>query len=496
MSEFDGAVLFKEWLPDQPELNNPGLIEALNVIPVAGTYKSFAPLQTSGNALPQRPLGAFMGNANAPSGSRHDLYAAYVATAISFSRFDSSALSWTTLGELSTTGALGIYDDISFAQFDDIVLSTSVAFSPRQHTLGAASAFTALRLSGDTIAPAARIGVVNRFVVIGTVVGVAPAYVRWSAIDDITNWPTPNSATAIATQSGEQYLDDFYGEVTGIASGDQYGLIFQVNAITRMTYVGGSVVFQFDKIDRVHGAMYPKSIVRVGSLVYFASVDGFYVTDGVSVKPIGKNKIDAYFRSKIKTTSGTSTARFQMAGVYDYINDLIIWAIPTSTSTDFRPNELLIYSPSDDRWTHANQDCLFPVQIGPSAYGDSGEQTMTSSSAVYAFDSSYKVGQFSGTPGTAIFTTSETELNPGGRALVQGVKPLVDVTANALTVAVGARNDRTSAVNYTSEVTANSRSGFCNFRSDARYHRARLTIAGTFNAAQGLEYEAVPSGYI
>jgi hypothetical protein len=49
-------------------------------------------------------------------------------------------------------------------------------------------------------------------------------------------------------------------------------------------------------------------------------------------------------------------------------------------------------------------------------------------------------------------------------------------------------------VTYTAESTANSRSGFCDFRSEARYHRARVTITGTFNAAQGIEVDAVWSG--
>ena len=42
-----------EWLPDLPESNNPGAIEALNVIPVEGCYgpfKSHAP--TTGVATP------------------------------------------------------------------------------------------------------------------------------------------------------------------------------------------------------------------------------------------------------------------------------------------------------------------------------------------------------------------------------------------------------------------------------------------------------------
>jgi hypothetical protein len=47
---------------------------------------------------------------------------------------------------------------------------------------------------------------------------------------------------------------------------------------------------------------------------------------------------------------------------------------------------------------------------------------------------------------------------------------------------------------YSTEATANSRTGFANMRSDAKYHRIRETITGNFKKATGLEFNANPSG--
>lgn len=101
---------------------------------------------------------------------------------------------------------------------------------------------------------------------------------------------------------------------------------------------------------------------------------------------------------------------------------------------------------------------------------------------------------FTGTPGTATIETGDVEATLGRKTFVAGVKPLVDVTANAVTAAIGYRDDLQASVTYTSEVTANSRSGFCDFRVEARYQRIRLKIAGTFNAAQGVEPIWKPGG--
>lgn len=104
------------------------------------------------------------------------------------------------------------------------------------------------------------------------------------------------------------------------------------------------------------------------------------------------------------------------------------------------------------------------------------------------------LGRIVGTPGTAIIETGEVEGTTGKNSFVSGVKPLVDATTGAVTVAVGYRSDLQSSPTYTSETSANSRTGFCDFRNVAKYQRVRVTYTATFNAAQGIEHRAFPSG--
>jgi hypothetical protein len=250
-----------------------------------------------------------------------------------------------------------------------------------------------------------------------------------------------------------------------------------------MTYIGGSVVFQFDPIDSAEGAFFIGGSVQVGPLVYFIYRSGFCRTDGVTIQHIGDGKVDRHFWNRVESIGN---AQYRVFAAYDHVRRLVYWLYPSS-GAGTTPDSMLIYHTEANRWARASFSGYLPL-TAPGGI-------INSRSVLKGFNSTPKLVTFDGAPGTATIITGEAELNPGGHAFVQGVKPLVDVTANAVTAALGSRNDQSSSVSYTSEITANSRSGFCNFRSDARYHRARLTIAGTFNAAQGLEYEAVPSGY-
>jgi len=103
---------------------------------------------------------------------------------------------------------------------------------------------------------------------------------------------------------------------------------------------------------------------------------------------------------------------------------------------------------------------------------------------------------FTGTPGTALLTTGDVELNTAGRAFVAGVKPHVESTGTAptVTVRIGSRNDLASVPTYTATTTPTTRTGFADFRVDAKYHRAEVQIVGNFRKATGLEFKAGPSG--
>lgn len=553
MSDYDGTIIFKDWLPDQPDLNNPGLIEAKNVLPVAGSYRSFKSLTAlASSTLGSQPLGAFYpltGSGTITAAITNVVDGIVGSTAYrtittsgahGFSVGDVITISgvaatgtfqvngtWTILqvpnstsfrligsgdpsGSYSSGGTAsrdyvsalvagtetklfayesGAWVDRSsgttynsatsweFASYNTKVMALNGVNVP-QVQLTPNAGFTQLASSG-TAPPAWAIGVVNQFAVIGDTTDAEYA-LQWSAIDDVRNWPTPGSTTAIASQSGRQYLPSECGAVRSIHGGDQHGVVLQQSGVTRMTYAGPPTVFSFDTISKTHGAAFPKSSININGLVHFISTQGFCLTDGVSVVPIGDGQVDRYFLDNVNP----GYAHKVRAAHYKPLK-LIYWCWPDLTATNAQPNQVIAYHYEQKRWSRATQVC--DLVFSPAATEVVLEP--------WGFDSTHCLGTFTGTPGTAVITTGETEPNSGGFSRMGGIKPLIDTTVNAVTVAMGTRNDRSSAVTFTSEITAHSRTGFANFRSEARYHRARLTITGTFNAAQGLEYQATPSGY-
>jgi hypothetical protein len=468
----DGTIYFKDWLPDQPDLNNIGLTEAKNVLPVDGSYRSFSALTAYSTTAPSRPVGALY-----PSGANGSTFFDSIYAGLQTALYVyTAATGWTN----KSSATYGSTTDWDFVQFDELVIATNGVDVPQRHTLGSAAAFTALAVS--TTAPIAKaVGVINRFVMLGNLEAAAGLTrehsVQWSGIDAPTNWPTPLSTTAVSVQSGLQDLYQELGPVRGIYGGDQHGIIVQAGGLTRATYIGGNVVFQFDTISKTHGAAFPNASININGILYFVSIRGFCATDGVNVIPIGDQKIDRYFLNNVSFPDAV-----RMTAAHDANKKLILWNVPTLTSSAGQPNLMLVYNYEEKRWTRTDQvsEVLFTPPAALPLLGP------------YGFTSIYQASTFTGTHGTAILTTGEIEPSPGAFARVNGIKPLID--QSALTVAMGTRNDRTSAVTYTGETSVNSRSGFADFRSEARYQRARITIAGTFNAAQGLEFMAVPSG--
>lgn len=496
----DGKVVFGEWLPDLPEYDNPGLTEAKNVIPTSASYVPYLPLSTMGDALSARPQGAISvldstGNSLLYAGTATDLY-------------QRAGTGWT---DKSTAVAYTLTDEDywRFVQFDEILVATSYVDLPQKITIGDAGNFDDLADTGT--APSARhVGVIGRFVVLGNTNdatnGVVPSRIQWCAIDDATNWPTPGSASALATQAGEQFLNAGGGPVTGIVGGEQVGIIFQRSSITRVTYVGGNVVFQFDTFERARGNLLPNAISQVGNEVYFRSSDGFYKTDGVTVTPIGSRKVDNYFLNDFD-----STAPHRVYSAVDFDKKVIRWSYPGDGNTSGRPNKVLMYNYEENRWARAEDDieCMiggltiatslddlddfFPSidDVTPpldSPFWAGGNNTL------FGFGSTHKIGTFAGTAGTAEIIGQEVELNPGLYTRVQGVKPIVLGSGVVLTVGLGQRDNVSDAISYTSQTSPTARTGFCDFDLEARYSRARLRIEGTFTQATGIQYQQVPGG--
>jgi hypothetical protein len=277
-----GTIVYKEWLPDLPALGNPGLVTANNVEPLHGAFAPFATLLNTGG--PVVPGSEVYG-----VGLAYDLGGAYYYAATDDGIFESTDGTGAFTARSATMGAAS-YD---FLQYEDLLLVASPN-GPLFRTVGSASNFVTLGSSSGTAPAFTNIGRIGQFIVGGYY--TAGPRVRWSGIDNPTSWPAPNSAIAIAQQSGEQVLDPTYGIVSGFSSGDQYGLVLQQSAITRLTYIGPPSVFQFDIVSNKIGCNWAKSIVKVGGITYFMNREGVFRTDGVMVQNLSDNKCSEFLR--------------------------------------------------------------------------------------------------------------------------------------------------------------------------------------------------------
>ncbi len=493
-----GKVLFGPFLPDLPVTNNPGVIEAKNVLPVDMFYRAYMPMNGSGTVLSARPRGGISALDTAGNASL------YVGTLAGLWVRDGSG--WDDRSGATYTTATNDY--WRFAQFEELVIGTNYADVPQAIEAGDSADFDDLALTGT--APFARqIGVVGQHVVMGDtndgVNGVVPYRIQWCRIGDPTEWPIPATADALAKQAGEQFLPSSRGAVRGIFGNDQFGIVLQKTGITRMTYVGGDLVYQFDEYESTRGAEYPNASVQVGDSVYFIAADGFYATNGVSVVPIGAGKFDQFFLASVNTGY-----KDRVYGGLDKQRNLIYWIYPVAGSVAGRPNRVIAYNYREDRisWAEDQAECLIAgLTSGTTldaldAMFPSIEDVTPSlddpiwqggNALLLGFNSTYQLGSFTGEPGEATIETPEVELNPGLNTDITGIKPIVQGNS-AVTVALGTRNTEADSVSYTPEVSPTSRTGVADFRRCARLNRSRVKITGDFPAAQGVYFQGQAGG--
>lgn len=469
------TVLFKAWLPDQPDLNNPGLIEAQNALPVGNAdsgFEPYNPIAALGAATTMgstHPLNIISILASSPGGGTPYVYSATLEGKI----YQSVA----SAGIVSTLSSSAISQPaVALVQYNDLVFAAAGRAGLFWQTSGSSSTFNAI--VGSPFGTV--LGVIGQFLMTGNLQSspvIAPHVVQWSSIANPTDWPTPGSDSALASQSGEQFLHMQLGGVTGIFGGDQWGVIFQQGGITRVTYIGGNDVFQFDTLAAGIGMDYANGAVKIGNQIYFCSSKGFYATDGTSLLPIGEGKVNEWFITNVVNQS----LLVQVQTAVDWPNKLIYWCFPAVNTP------IVVYNYETDRFTHA-----VDANLGGLVSGNVGSFALL---GIEGITQTGLLGKFNGTPGTATFITGEAELNPGMYTRVNGIKPLVvGATANAMVSSIGYRSDFTGAATFDTDTTQNARSGFADFRREARYHRARVKVTGAFTVAQGLEFNAVAGG--
>lgn len=407
------------------------------------------------------------------------------ASGLSGSAFSVSATPGGAL--INTSGGSGTvkitahYLDVSsdanwqFAQFGNLVFATQENEPLQVFNLSTSSQFAD---NSGSPPQAAYVSVVGRFLVLSGLLS-NPFRIHWSGLNDTTNW---------TSGTGSSDYQDFPdgGIVRGVAGGE-FGIIFQDQAIRRMSYVPGSpLIFQIDRITQDLGLFAPYSIVPAGSVIYFYSNKGFQkIVPGGLPEQIGRERVDRTFFDDLDKGN---LQLFQ--GVADPRGTRIFWSYKSGAGASGLYDKVLGYDTALDRF--------FPLSVsgeyllGVSQAGITLENLDTISSSIdaltltldaYASSVQPQIAQFSSDHEQGFFTGDHLEatIETGEQGTdentitIRGFRPVTDAAAiygrisHRLTQGISSTDDP--------EVSISSRTGRIDPKiRDTRYARMKLRI--------------------
>lgn len=462
---------FGAWEPDAALLNGQQAPEACNVIPAKRGYRPFHSLvAVTTAALVDPVLEVFTSK-----GLDGELITA-AATDDGIYMLEAGDWEQRHSGTVATNNRwFAQYGSALYALYGNALLKQAAAgqvYVP----ITTAEGFDYDAPTGELLA------VIRDFLVLGRAGGVQNC-IRWSGIDRPDEWPTPGTNAAQYIQSDQQVFPEG-GKVMAIVGGvgGTDGIVFLERGIQRMTYVGTPYIFQFNPIDREHGLLAEKSPVVCGNACCYLSSDGWRITDGVSVKNIGAERVDNWFWEQCD-----SERLEEVRGIHDPWKRLAVWSFPTIQAPAGVHDRLLIYSYLLDKWSYAavETECIYGDYARGltledlDAYGDLEHLPWASlDSAILknggrvlgAVTTEHRLGSFSGPALQAVVDTAESG---GQRMMIHGFRPLVDCgNAQAMPIwRVLQKNQRTAG-----KFTRQQRDGVCYQHLSCDYAAARVMV--------------------
>lgn len=481
-------IPFGEFLPDAPDYKNPGCVRAHNVFPSTGGY---GPLRGAGNTS-----GSTSGVCRGAK-----LYRRSSGDAVTVG--GGSDKLWVDVsGTVTATTGLSAIGGDSYWQFEQFGIRIfAIAPNNDLKVLDDVDSDTSWASVSDAPGQAEVIGRVGNRLVVGCLAS-NPYAIQWSGEND----PITFTASAV-NYAGTAEADHDFGKITGIA-GRRYPLLFQEYGLSRISEVGPPTVFQIDRIEEARGAIAPNAIVTVGLWTFFLSDDGFWVTNGAGAQPIGTRRINEFFKA-----DASDTDLFRTHGAVDWEKQSVFWSYYRVGSTGF--DGLIAYSWAEDRWatgtlalqwlvqgtTDATSledlDAIYatlediPVSLDSALFLARGRNL----SAYLESGSNTELTALDGDTLAATFETGEWQAQPGKRAFISEVYPLVENLSENTQAQIITRSTKGGPETISAVGTVND-AGFCPVRADGRYARARILIpAGAdWNNAQGAQVKYRPSG--
>ena len=461
---------FGDFLPDLPDHGTPGLSNAVNVYQSAGGYRPLGQFEAHTDALPAPCLAAsaFI----APSG--RVVFLACTSTGI----YRQEALGWELL-----QGGYDVPEDgrWRFAQFGPLAIVSNHIDPPVK-----------VNLEDDAVAPLAgnppkmqAMAVVNNFLV-GTQTNGSVTQVAWSGENDAEYW------TYASRKSDYNDFPDG-GEVTGIVGGE-VGLILQRTAVRRMAFVGGNLIFRFDKISSNIGCASIHTVAQHGELAFWYSGNGFVMWDGATIRPIGFERVDDAFITRYGVVDFD-----RMSTAIDAQRNVVVWSTGLA---------MWCYNWLLDKWTVIEHDAEVitsrltrPPSLEEQDPVVGAPDDNVESPNLISFDAArFKIGDprfyvfhngalgvFSGENMAARFTDRRREMVEGRDARPRRVRPMCDAV-DGMTVRLDTWQ-RLGDMPRRAEFSRLNASGEMPVRARGRFVQARLSIAANtpWTYAQGLD---------
>ncbi|HLJ01742.1 MAG TPA: hypothetical protein VKT76_18675 [Bradyrhizobium sp.] len=458
-----------EYRPDVSDYEGKATRNILNVIPRGDGYGPFPSFSAYTALLPSACRGAFYalkfdGTVVTFAGTGNKLY-----------KLNNTDFTWTdvSLGG-GTYGALSATAQWQFAQTGNLVFATQANAVLQVFDLTSSTTFANALGSPPQ---AAYISVVGQFLVLSGLLST-PYRIQWSGLNSF------NATTSWTIGVNSSDFQDFPdgGIVRGVAGGES-GIIFQDQAIRRMSFVPGSpIIFQIDRITQDKGLFAPYSIIRAGERIFFYAGQGFHkIEPGGVPQPIGLERVDRTFLADLDKGN---LQLFQ--GAADPRSSRVYWAYKSVAGTSGSYDKLLGYDFLLDRF--------FPIAmtgeylLGISQTGLTLENLDTLAPGTIAITGTANNG--AGLIRLAV--TSTATLSTGQIISISGVVGTVEANAEnwRITVIDGSHIDLAGSTFVNAYVSGGTIAGSLDAMTlslDA-YATAVQPEIGQFNSAHGLGF--------
>jgi hypothetical protein len=221
-------------------------------------------------------------------------------------------------------------------------------------------------------------------------------------------------------------------------TGGYTGFVLQEQAIKSFQFLPGSqYVWQYTEVEGARGCVAPYSVAAVGSTTFYLAEDGFYSIDvQAGLKPIGATRVNNWWRDNTD-----ASRRSSIMAVADPVAPRIYWVgYSTAGVTSFDIG--LVYDWQLDQWAEFRTSAqVFAAIATPgksledlNAYGSLENVPASLDSSIWEGDkptfggisSASKLIFMSGASLEATMVLPRVQANPGGRAFVNEVRPVID----------------------------------------------------------------------